>query len=170
MSTARYLPPVSIAVAIGRLFSGRIRFSGDRVGKTLTMENGEVHTVFREVLVASSVSTPNSSMPDPSMTILKVRFQFARFSPAANRRLSLLPIPIILGMPGFRQKTWTFCEKSSYSMGIYQFESPETAEGYRRSPVMRILEKRSVPGSMEQEIMPGVLIGDYLGQSLVSGV
>lgn len=155
MSTARYLPPVSIAVTIGRLFSGRIRFSGDRVGKTLTMENGEVHTVFREVQVASS-----ASVPDSSMTILKVRFQFARFSPAANRRLSLLPVPIILGMPGFRQKTWTFCEESSYSMGIYQFESPEAAEGYRRSPVMRILEKRSVPGTMEQEIMQGVLIGD----------
>ena len=88
MSTARYLPPVSIAVAIGRLFSGRIRFSGGRVGKTLTMENGEVHTVFREVLVASS-----ASVPSPSMTLLKVRFQFARFSPAANRRLSLLPVP-----------------------------------------------------------------------------
>ena len=155
MSTARYLPPVSIAVTIGRLFSGRIRFSGDRVGKTLTMENGEVHTVFREVQVASS-----ASVPDSSMTILKVRFQFARFSPAANRRLSLLPVPIILGMPGFRQKTWTFCEESSYSMGIYQFESPETAEGYWRSRVRRILEKRSVPGTMEQEIMQGVLIGD----------
>jgi len=49
MPAVRYLPPVSVAVAIGRLLSGRIRFSADRVGQLLTMENGEVHTVFREV-------------------------------------------------------------------------------------------------------------------------
>ena len=170
MPAVRYLPPVSIAVAIGRLLSGRIRFSGDRVGKTLTMENGEKHTVFREVLVASSGSVSSPSIPVSSFTTLKVRFKFASFSPATNRLLSLIPVPIILGMPGFRQKTWTFCEESGYSQGIYQFESPEVAEGYRRSPVMRILEKRSVPGSMEHEIMQGVLIGDYLRQSLVSRV
>jgi len=96
------------------------------------------------------------------MTVLMVRFRFARFSPVANRRLSLIPVPIILGMPGFRQKTWTFCEASDFSQGIYQFESPETADGYRLSFVMRILEKRSAPGSMTHEVFEGVLIEDYL--------
>jgi len=160
MPSVRYLPPVAVMVAIGRLLSGRIRFSGDRVEQVLTMEGGEKHLIFREVRVSSS-----GPVPESSMTVLKVRFQFARFSPETNRRLSLIPVPVILGMPGFRQKTWTFCETSGFSQGIYQFESPETADGYRRSPVMRILEKRSVPGSMTHEIFEGVLIEDYLKSS-----
>jgi len=157
MSAARYLPPVAIAVALGRLLAGRISFPKDPTGRLLTMEDGEEHTVFREVRVASSVPVPAESM-----NVLRVRFKFARFSPAANRRLSLVPIPVIIGMPGFRRKIWTFCDKSGYSQGIYQFESMETAEGYVRSPVMRILERRSVPGSFSHKIVPDTLIEDYL--------
>jgi hypothetical protein len=165
MPTVRYMPPVVVVVAIGRLLSGRIRFSRDRVRQLLTMGDGEEHRVFREVRVTS-----NRAVPAESMTVLMVRFKFARFSPAANRRLSLLPIPVILGMPGFRQKTWTLCEDSGFSQGIYQFESPGAADGYRRSPVMRVLEKRSVPGSMTHEVIPGVLIEDYLEQYLESSL
>ncbi len=160
MPGVRYLPPVTAMVAIGRLLSGRVRFPADRVGQLLTMGDGEEHRVFREVRVSSS-----RSVPAESMTVLKVRFKFASFSPAANRRLSLLPIPIILGMPGFRQKTWTFCEASGFSQGIYQFESSGAADGYRRSPVMRVLEKRTVPDTMTHELFEGVLIEDYLENS-----
>jgi hypothetical protein len=157
MPAIRYLPPVAIAVSVWRLLSGNIRFSIDRVGKILTMEDGEAHTVFREVRVASS-----RSVPAESITMLKVRFKFAKFSNEINRRLSLIPIPVITGMPGFRQKTWTFCEETGYSQGIYQFESVQQAEDYRRSPVMRVLEKRSVPGSTSHEFFPGTLICEYL--------
>ena len=125
------------------------------------MEDGEAHAVFREVRVASS-----RSVPAESMTVLKVRFKFARYSAAVNKRLSLIPIPVIIGMVGFRQKTWTFSEESGYSQGIYQFESMEMAEGYVASPVMRILEKRSVPGSTSYEIFSGVLIEEYLENRL----
>lgn len=159
MSGARYLPPVAVTVAVWRLLSGRIRFPKDRVRKMLTMDDGQVHAVFREVRVDSS-----RSVPAESMMVLRVRFKFARFSPAANRRLSLIPIPVIIGMPGFRRKIWTFCEQNGYSQGIYQFESMEMAEEYRRSPVMRILEKRSVPGSTSHEFLPGTLIEDYLAE------
>jgi hypothetical protein len=162
MPATRYLPPVAAAVGVWRLLSGRIRFAGDGAGKFLTMEDGQVHAVFREVRVASS-----RSVPAESMTVLRVRFKFARFSPGANRRLSLIPIPVIIGMPGFRRKIWTFCEQNGYSQGIYQFESMELAEGYRRSPIMRILEKRSVPGSTSHEVLSGTLIEDYLSESVI---
>jgi hypothetical protein len=69
-------------------------------------------------------------------------------------------------MPGFRQKTWTYCEEDGYSQGIYQFESAPRAEGYRKSIVMRVLGKRSVPGSMSREVFPGTLIEDYLESRL----
>jgi len=161
MPNPRYLPPVAIAVASWRLLSGRIRFIPERVGKFLTMEDGEVYSIFREVQVDSSMYVPGESM-----MVLKVRFKFARFSPMANRRFSLFPIPVIIGMPGFRRKVWTFCEESGYSQGIYQFESMEQAEKYSRSPVMKILEKRSVPGSTTQEFLSGTLIEDYLNNRL----
>jgi hypothetical protein len=157
MPDIRYIPPVAVVAAIWRLLSGRIRFPRVRVGKSLKMDDGEVHAVFREVRVALS-----RVVPAESMTVLRVRFKFARFSPTVNKRLSLIPIPVITGMPGFCRKTWTFCEESGYSQGIYQFASMEQAEGYRRSPVMRILEKRSVPGSTSHELFPGTLIEDYL--------
>ena len=157
MPAFRYLPPIAVVVTVWRLLTGRVRLSKDRLEQVLTMEDGEAHVVFREVRVASFRPVPTGSM-----TVLKVRFKFASFSPAVNRRLSLIPIPVITGMPGLRQKTWTSCEDSGYSQGIYQFESLEQAEGYRNSPIMRILEKRSVPGSTSYEIYPGTLIGDYL--------
>lgn len=161
MPAIRYLPPVAVAVAVWRLLSGRVRFPRDHMGKILTMNNGEAHTVFREVRVTFS-----RSVPVESMTVLKVRFKFARFSLGVNRRLSLIPVPAIIGMPGFRQKTWTFCEETSYSQGIYQFESMRQAEEYRKSLVMRILEKRSVPGSTSHELLPSTLIEDYLESRL----
>jgi hypothetical protein len=157
MSSARYLPPVSVAVTLGCLLSGRVRFPKDRVGRVLTTQEGEAHTVFRAVQVTSS-----RSVPVESMTVLRVRFKFARFSPTVNRSLSIIPIPVIIGMPGFRRKIWTFCEESGYSQGIYQFEWMDQAEGYGRSLVMRVLEKRSVPGSMSHELFTGTLIEDYL--------
>jgi len=152
-----YLPPVSVAVSIWRLLTGRISFPRNRVGQGVTMEDGDAQTVFREVRVASS-----KSVPVESMTILKVRFKFARYSAAANRRLSLIPIPIIAGMPGFRQKIWSFSGESGFSQGIYQFELMSQAEEYRNSPVMSVLEKRSVKGSTSHELFPGILIDDYL--------
>jgi hypothetical protein len=150
-----------MAVALWRLLSGRISFPKIRLGKVLTMEDGEKHTVFREVRVAST-----RSVPAGSLTVLRVRFRFARFSNAVNKRLSLIPIPVIIGMPGFRQKTWTFCEESGYSQGIYQFESADQAERYRVSPVMRILEKRSVPESTSHELITGTMMEEYLENRL----
>jgi len=149
MSAVRYLPPVCVVVSLLRLLSGLVHYPKDRVGETLTMENGEKHTMFREMKVTSS-----RSVPADCMTVLKVRFKFARFS--------LIPIPVIIGMPGFRQKTWTFCEESGYSLGIYQFESMEQAEQYRNSIIMRVLGKRSVPGSTTHEFYSGMLIEKYL--------
>jgi len=164
MPAVRYLPPVSVAVSIWRLLTGRISFPRNRVGQSITMKDGETHTVFREMQLASS-----TSIPADSLTVLKVRFQFSRYSPAANMRLSLIPIPVIAGMPGFRQKTWTFCEASGYSLGIYQFESEEQAEKYRNSLVMKVLERRSVPGSTSHELFPGVLIEEYLESRELGG-
>ena len=73
MPSAKYLPPVAFVVGIGRLVSGRIRFPKDRVGKLLTMEDGEGYYVFSDVQVTSS-----NSQSAESRTVLRVRFKFVR--------------------------------------------------------------------------------------------
>jgi hypothetical protein len=157
MKNARFLPPVALAVTLGLLISGRIRFHRDRMGRVLTMEDGEKHVIFREVSCDSRKPASNESM-----AVLKVRFRFSRFPHTVNRVLSLLPIPIITGMPGFRRKCWTFCKESGYSQGIYQWESPVLAECYTRSSVMRLLRRRSVPGSTQHSVLPNTPVEDYL--------
>lgn len=157
MSTIRYLPPVCAAISTWRVLSGRVSFPKDRLGKTLAFEDDGVHSVFREMQVSSPQPCPSKYM-----TVLKVSFKFARFSPTVNKWLSLIPVPVILGMPGFRHKTWTSSGDSGYSQGIYQFESMDLAVGYRESLIMRVLKKRSVPGSTSYEIFPGTSIEEYL--------
>jgi len=144
----RYLPPVAAITGLGRMLTGRIRFNRQRAGDVFVEENGEQHRVFREV----HVDPPGSLQGGPPV-VLKIRFKFARFSSAVNRWLSLIPVPAIIGMPGFEQKTWTHCDETGYSQGIYRFESVQTAEAYRASPVVRLLEKRAVPGSMSTSIL-----------------
>jgi len=144
----RTLPPVAAMTGLARVLAGRVHFDRKRIGQVLVVEDGERHRIFREVRVDPARKEPS----DPPVT-LTLRFRFARFSPAANRRLSLIPIPAIIGMPGFLGKTWTHCEKTGISQGIYRFESLETAAAYLASPVVRILERRAAPGSMGHSIL-----------------
>ena len=157
MPSIKHFPPVALAVAVGRLLSGRIRFPKDRIGKLLVMENGEEYSIFSDVQVTSS-----NSLSAESRTVLKVRFKFDRYPDAVNRRIFLIFTPLITGMPGFQRKIWTFCEKSSNYLGIYQFESMELAEEYKASLVMWIIEKRCVPGSISYELLSDTSIEDYL--------
>ena len=159
MASIRYFPPVAVVVFFGRLLSGRIHFPKGRTGKFLTMEDGEEYFIFSDIEVVSS-----RSQPVKSMAVLNVRFKYDRFSDAINRRLFLLFTPIITGMPGFHRKIWSNCEKSGYYQGIYQFEAMELAEEYKSSLIMRIIEKRSVPGSISYELLSDMLIEDYLNE------
>jgi hypothetical protein len=161
MPSIRYFPLVAVAVTAGRLLARRIRFPKNIVGKLLKMEDGEEYFVFSDVEVASS-----KSHPPESMAMLRVRFKFDRYSDPLCRRLFLIFTPIITGMPGFQRKIWSFCKESGYYQGIYQFDSMELAERYRKSYIIWIMEKRSVPGSISCELLPDSLIEDYLSRRL----
>ena len=160
MSSIKYLPPVALAVSVGRLLSGRIRFPKEHTGKLLINENGDEYYVFSDTQVTSS----GSRLAGPK-AVLRVRFKFDRYSDAVNRRLFLLFTPVITGMPGFHRKIWSVCEPRGVYQGIYQFESVEQAENYKRSAVIWILEKRSVPGSISYELLSDTSIEDYLDNS-----
>ena len=149
MMNLRSLPPVAATVGLARMLAGRVHFDRQRIGRVLVVENGERQRIFREVRVDPGRKEPS----DPPVT-LTLRFRFARFSPATNRRLSLVPIPAIIGMPGFLRKTWTHCDETGYSQGIYLFRSAKQAETYRMSPVIRVLQRRTVDGSFTWQLDP----------------
>ncbi len=141
------LPPVAAMAGLVRMLTGRVHFDRDRIGDVLTMENGERHRIFREMRV-----DPAGDVMQESAVTLKLRFRFTRFSSGTNQILSLLPVPVIAGMPGILQKTWTYCDETGYSQGIYRFESDLLAEGYLRSLLIRVLKGRTVEGSFAWNI------------------
>lgn len=145
--TLRYLPPFTAVVGMVRMLTGQVRFNRDRLGEEIVMEEGQRHRVFREIRVHSK----KGIRPGSEVT-LTVRFRFARFSPRTNQVLSLIPVPVIAGMPGLLRKTWTYCDETGYSQGIYQFESNVLAQVYLRSPVVRVLIRRTAEGTFTWKI------------------
>jgi hypothetical protein len=110
---------------------------------------GETFTPFRKVVV-----DPGRDQPELPGTIFQVRFRFKNLSAKANRRLSLIPIPLIVAQPGFRSKTWLLGEKTGDFIGYYEFDTVEMAEAYWDSLPLKMMRKRAAEGSLTHEIRP----------------
>ena len=143
----RYLPPAAALVGLGKMITGRIRFKGADPGTKFILADGQRHRVFRIMQ-----SGPGPEIPGGSAVRLTIRFRFARFSPRTNQSLSLIPVPVIAGMPGILQKVWTYCAETGYSQGIYRFTSKALAEAYLGSPVVSVLKHRAEKGTFSWEI------------------
>jgi hypothetical protein len=138
------------------VFSGRVHFPEENIGRNLTMEDGKKFVVFRRVQIART--TDNVA----SHAVFKVRFQFKSFGPATNKRLSMIPTPFLIGMKGFREKYWTIDEKSGFFQGIYQWESKEFAERYPYSFIFGLMTSRSAEGTLSYEIIPNTDLSKYI--------
>lgn len=143
------------AVSLGLL--GRIGFPETLAGRVLTMADGEKFTVFRQAEVRTG-----SGCPVRPGAIFRIRFRFTGGSPGLNQGLSLIPIPLIVGFPGFRTKVWTIHENTGAFQGIYEWDSAEDAADYAESLAIRLMKKRAVPDSISQEIIPNTSVGEYL--------
>ncbi|MFX0202903.1 MAG: hypothetical protein ACFFCW_42915, partial [Candidatus Hodarchaeota archaeon] len=103
--------------------------------------------VFRKVVLK-----PSKDQPEKPGAILIVRFSFARFAAKTNRFLSLIPIPFIVAQQGFRSKTWMIGQKTGAFRGLYEWDSIEDAEKYWTSFPMKLMKRRAVPETLNQEI------------------
>nr|QNO54281.1 hypothetical protein FGBIHFOD_00021 [Methanosarcinales archaeon ANME-1 ERB7] len=139
------------------LLRGRLHFPRNRIGEVLTMEDGQEFVIFRQVVVDPSPDHPEK----PGATFI-VRFRFAHGSPKQNRLFSLFPIPFIVGLPGFRSKLWTINESNGDFQGIYEWDTVPDAENYAHSFPLKLMTKRSVPGSVFYEIIPNNSIKEYV--------
>lgn len=156
---------ILFALSIGRTFTGNIlkgnvHFPNEHIGEILLMKDGQKYTVFRRL----QVHRDNNETVNPA--VFTVRFKFSGLEPAANKRLSMIPAPFLMGMKDFREKYWTFDETTGFFQGIYQWESIESAEDYPNSFIFGLMTKRSAPGTLSYEVMPNTRLSEYIEKLL----
>lgn len=126
--------------------SGKVRFEHGLSSITIE-DKGERFRAFRKIVV----DAPKKPVALAAV-IFKVRFSFKNLSPRANRRLSLIPVPLIVAQPGFRSKTWLIGETSGDFMGYYEFDDNASAQAYWRSLPLGLMRRRAAASSLTSEI------------------
>jgi hypothetical protein len=133
--------PVTLFFRAVRLFlGGRVHFGAVPDGVEIE-DRGERFRAFRRVVLDAPERPPPGA-------VFRIRFAFRNLSPAANRRLSLIPIPFIVAQPGFRSKTWLLGEATGDFMGWYEFDTVGAANAYWTSLPLRMMRRRAAPGSL----------------------
>ena len=158
-STGRFrrLPPVCAVFAVLRGLVGRLALERRYVGTELVMEDGRHFRVFRHLAASGA-----GAEAEGSCAVFVVRFRFARLPDRLNRWLSLIPVPLIGGYPGFRHKLWMADQQSGFWQGVYEWESADAVEAYRRSFVLRLMNRRAEPESIFCTVMGGMSLADFV--------
>jgi hypothetical protein len=146
MNKNSQVPPVLLARATALWLRRRVKFPKRQYGDTI--QEKEDFIIFRKVTV-----DPGQDQPAEPKAIFRVYFRFSRFSANVNKTLSLIPIPLIIAQPGFRSKTWMFGKDTDTFQGLYEWDSVEDAERYWDSFPMKLMKRRSVPDTLDYEII-----------------
>ncbi|MCW8824706.1 MAG: YdhR family protein [Ignavibacteriaceae bacterium] len=145
----------SIIRAIYYLIISKLQFPSTYTNKIVRTDDGKEFKIFRHMHLKSSNRSENGS-------IFIVRFKFKKFSHNSNIRLSRIPILLIAGFPGFRDKFWMIDWKTNYWQGIYQWENLETIDNYKKSFVLGVMNKRAIEHSISYVIIKNRNIDDYI--------
>jgi len=140
---------ISLLKTLSYVITGRLHFKQERIGELITTDDGQEYKVFRHVIV-----DPKYGHPKKPQAILRICFDFAHGSPNQNKRLSLIPIPFIVGLPGFRSKICAINKESGGFQGIYKWDTIQDAEIYKKSFAIKLMTKRAIPGSITILIIP----------------
>jgi len=160
----RHNPFICFLITVGNMLRGCIHFLKEYRGKALRMDDGQQFTVFRHMVLDKSAKHPET-IP----TVFIVRFTFAALSQQANRIASLIPIPLIAGFPGFREKIWMVNEQTGSWQGVYQWESEQAADAYQHSFVLGMMNKRAIPESLSYTILPKTRLSEYMRTHVITG-
>lgn len=136
---------------------GKISFPKNDIDTICKMEDGELFKVFRHVIIKSKDRNKSNA-------VFIVRFKTKNLSAKANKRFSLFPIPLFIGLPGFLEKYWTVNEDTGFSQGIYQWKSKELAEKYSKSFAYKFMKRRSVINSVSFQIIENTNITEYVSR------
>src|SRR5512144_1993023 len=142
------MSPFHSVLKVGQyILTGRLHFPRHRVGKEIWLD-GEKWIIFREVIV-----DPNKSQPSKPGAIFRPRFHVKGMSVRANILFSLLPMWLIIGLPGFRSKLWLYNPENGDFSGYYEWDTVQDADNYQNSSAGSFMTNRSVPGSVSFRII-----------------
>ena len=150
---------VSIIRSIFYILFQRLSYPKTYLDEEIIMEDGLKFKIFRHM----SLKVKNES---DKKSIFIVRFKFKKFSHKANIRLSRIPIMLIAGFPGFRDKLWMIDYETDYWQGLYQWETEESIKKYQNSFVLGLMNKRSDDSTLEYKIIPKKDIRQYLNEHI----
>jgi hypothetical protein len=138
----RRLPPVCLFVSVFRLITGKLRLSDLFKGEIIEMDDHSNFQVFRHITDRKVTFTSK-------FTVFIVSFKFSHLSHKANKLASIVPMLLISGFPGFVKKIYAVNHKNGYWQGMYQWESLESLEEYKKSFVFRVMNKRAIPKTIQ---------------------
>jgi hypothetical protein len=95
-------------------------------------------------------------------SIFIVRFKFKKYNNQTNIRLSKIPILMIAGFPGFREKIWMIDWKTSFWQGVYEFNDVESIEKYKKSFVLKLMNKRAAIDTISFKIVSDTHLSEYI--------
>lgn len=144
----------SIIRTIYYLISSKLEFPPKYLNRKLRADDGKEFLIFRHMHVKTKMQSQNPA-------IFIVKFKFKQFGHKTNIRLSKIPIPLIAGFPGFRDKLWMIDWETDYWQGVYQWDNPEAVENYKKSFVLGMMNKRAIKNSISYEIQKNRMIDDY---------
>jgi len=150
----RKSPPVCLFTALIKLYIGRLSLSREHLGSYIGNDPREIYTVFRNILDLKGKSSQDGHL-------MLVSFKFAHLSYQANKLASLIPMLLIAGFPGFKQKIYAVNSLSGHWMGIYQWRSADDMEEYKRSFVFRMMKKRAIDSSIQTCSMKHTSIDEF---------
>jgi len=140
-SVFRKSPPVCLGISFVKLLFGRIRFSKTYVGHAIRMKDKQEYVIFRHVM-----KYPVQKVTAPALFV--VRFKFSRLSHKTNKVASIIPMLLITGYPGFNIKMYGVNRTNGYWTGMYQWESEEALEEYKKSFVFGMMNRRAIDSTI----------------------
>jgi hypothetical protein len=147
-------------ISLVKLLFRRLRTSSLYVGKTIQMENGDKYEIYRHI-------KSNHKITGDQELIFIVSFKFARFSHKINKKLSIIPMLLITGFPGFRAKMYAVNKKTGYWRGMYQWESNKALEEYKKSFVLSMMNKRALSDTVKYDELHKHILNDYIEKNIV---
>lgn len=146
---------LSIIKSLYNLLILRLSFPKEYTGKIIRMDDRLEFKIFRHMRLSATT-------PRKKGAILIVRFKFEKFSHQINKLLSVTPILLIAGFPGFKDKLWMIDEKSGFWQGIYLWENKEAIEEYKHSFVLGIMNKRAKSDTISYRIVNDISLDEFI--------
>jgi hypothetical protein len=157
----RKIPLVCFSLSLVRLLIGNLKYSKHYLGNSVKMEDGREFVIFRHITTYPLIQSTTDC-------VFIVSFKFARLSHKANKIVSIIPMLLITGFPGFISKCYAVNHNSGYWQGMYQWKSMKHLEEYKKSLVYKMMNKRAITETIKSIELNKQKLTDFIEDNTVS--